>query len=245
MESAPLRAAAHGTTPTDPARAAPAVAPRPNLYAIVHKALRACLADTLLASGRTDPDDDGEVAHLSTRVRLLCTLYRLHAAKEDQFIHPAMEARRPGSSRRTAADHVQHARALDRLDADVRALEAASGSPRSDATQTLYCDLALFAADDLVHMHAEEVGNNAVLWACYSDAELAQIERELVASIPLAEKVAFIGWMASACSPSERAVLLAGVRASAPPAAFEKMLASIKPRLSDAEWGKLALALAA
>src|SRR5512143_1116620 len=155
MESAPLRAAAHGRTPTDPARAAPAVAPGPNLYAIVHKALRACLADTLLASGRTDPDDDGEVAHLSTRVRLLCTLYRLHSAKEDQFIHPAMEARRPGSSRRTADDHVQHARALDRLDADVRELEAAAGSARSDATQTLYRDLALFAADDLVHMHAE------------------------------------------------------------------------------------------
>jgi hypothetical protein len=219
-------------------------AARHNFYAVVHKALRACLSEALVASGRIDPHDDAEVAQLVSRVRSTCAFYRLHAAKEDRFIHTAMEARRPGSSLRTAEDHVEHAKALDRLEADATALESAMGAARGAAAEALHRDLALFAVEDFAHMHAEETENNAVLWACYSDAELAEIERELVASIPPAEKLAFIGVMSSACAPAERAVLLTGVRASAPPPVFERVIAAVKPRLSDAEWGKLALALA-
>jgi hypothetical protein len=227
------------------ASAAQAGSPRPNFYATVHKALRACLMETLLAAGRADPQDDSDLAQLVARVHSLCMFYRLHAAKEDQFIHPAMEARSPGSSIRTANDHVQHAKALALLEEDSDALKNASGSARDVATQALYRDLALFAADDLVHMHAEEVDNNAVLWACYSDAELAQIEYDLVSSIPPAQKITFMPWMVAACSPAERTTLLAAVRASAPVAAFDALLASIKARLTDVEWGKLSLALAA
>ncbi len=111
---------------------------RHNFYATVHKGLRACLVEALVTSGRTDPSDDGEVAQLAARVRSLCALYRLHAAKEDRFVHPTIKARRPGSSQRTAADHLQHSNALDRLEAHVRELEAATGGTRAAATQTLY-----------------------------------------------------------------------------------------------------------
>jgi len=177
-ESMLIHTATGTAIPAVHARPVPPVTPRHDFYAFVHKGLRAFLADTLVAAGRTDPYDDREVAQLATRLRSLCALYRLHAAKEDRFIHTAMEARRPGSSRRTAADHLQHARALDRLEADTDTLEASSGSARGEAAKTLYRELALFAADDFVHMDAEEVENGAVLWACYKDEELAQIERE-------------------------------------------------------------------
>jgi hypothetical protein len=233
------------TSPTTQSRAGPAAVPRHDFYAVVHKGLRACLADALLASGRADPDDDREITSLVTRVRALGALCRLHAQKENVFVHPAMEARRPGSSEHTAADHVHHAEALARLEASLQELERASGRARAEAMQGLYRGLAWFVADNLAHMHAEETDNNAVLWACYSDAELAQIERDLVASISPADKLAFIGWMASACGPAERASLLAGMRDSVPAPAFERILAAIRPRLTEAEWGKLASALGA
>jgi hypothetical protein len=53
--------------------------------------------------------------------------------KEEAFVHPAMEARALGSSRRTAEEHVGHQRWLDDLDADLRAIERATGAARDAA----------------------------------------------------------------------------------------------------------------
>src|SRR5512135_2554671 len=53
--------------------ARPQAARRHNIYAIVHKALRACMGVTLIAVGRMDPTDDVDVGLAIAQVRELLT----------------------------------------------------------------------------------------------------------------------------------------------------------------------------
>ncbi len=69
-----------------------------NLYAGIHKALRAFMADTLLTVGRTDPTDGAELARTVAQVVELMALCANHVAHENGFVHPALEARCPASA---------------------------------------------------------------------------------------------------------------------------------------------------
>jgi len=218
---------------------------RLNIYASVHKALRACMGEALVAVGRMDHADDADVTLTVAQVREMVTFARMHLEKEDHFIHPAMEARRPGASARTTSDHEHHLEAFARLEAGIRAVESARGEARADAATVLYRDLTLFVADNFVHMHAEEVDNNAVLWAAYTDDEIRAIESGIVAAIPHDAKALAMRWMAPAVDPAERAGMLAHARASAPAPVFAGMLAALEPHLRAVDRRKLESALAA
>ena len=55
-------------------------APRFDMYSGIHKALRAFMADTLLAVGRMDPTEDAEVTQVEQRVLQLLGLCGGHLA---------------------------------------------------------------------------------------------------------------------------------------------------------------------
>jgi hypothetical protein len=232
--------------PPQPTRARPAAPTRParhDLYALIHKALRLAMSDAMAVVGRLDTSDDGEVRGAACAVRELIELCRMHLEKEEQFIHPALEAAIPGSSSRTARDHDDHLRAFDRLEAGVRAVERATGERAAAAAGRLYRDLALFMADNLVHMHGEEVDNNAILWATLSDEEILAIERRLVASIPPQKMGGVLRWMAPAMTPAERAKFFANLRAKLPPPAFATVMSDVIAQLDTEAKHKLLHAL--
>ena len=54
--------------PQELKQVAAAAAPRVDMYSGIHKALRALMADTLLAVGRMDAEDDLERAQVTQRV---------------------------------------------------------------------------------------------------------------------------------------------------------------------------------
>jgi Hemerythrin HHE cation binding domain len=213
-------------------------------YVVIHRALRALMVDTLVRLGRLDTDDDDEVRLALEQVRQAIALGHAHLAKEDAFVHPAMEARAPGSTHQTAADHVSHTAAFERILAACDDVESTRGSGRGAAAACLYRRFALLVADDLLHMDREETENNAVLWATHTDAELLGLVARLVASIPPEVLARYLPWMIAANPPRERLKLLADVRARLPAQGFAKLLESVLPRLSESERGKLLRALA-
>src|SRR5262245_20177157 len=87
-------------------------APRVDMYAGIHKALRALMADTLLALGRMDHDDGLELAQTTQRVLELLEFCRAHLKHENDFVHAAMESRAAGSSGRIAHEHEEHVEAI-------------------------------------------------------------------------------------------------------------------------------------
>ncbi len=217
--------------------------PRHNVYVIAHKALRLALGETLVAAGRVDANDEAEVAALITQVRALLVFCRAHLDKEEQFVHPAIEARQPGAATATRDDHRDHLVAFEQLNAEVRSLESATGSERETTGAQLYRHLALFVADNLAHMDVEESDNNAALWSAYSDAELQALEERLVASIPQDVRKLALRWLVPALNPAERATLLLGIRDEVPAIAFDAIFASAQAGLTDAERRKLKQAL--
>jgi len=222
---------------------APAAMPRYDMYRLIHKGLRALMADTLTALGSLDCDDPIELADVLGRVRGLLDFCRSHLAHEDGFVHPAMEAREPGSAGEALSDHAEHEREIAGLEAAVAAVEAAPGGERAAAAHALYRGLAVFVGENLVHMDHEESHNNAVLWRRYRDDELVAIEQAIVASQPPEEQMVTIRWIVAAASPAERAGFLGAIRDAAPPEVFGAILDMVQAHLRPADRAKLARAL--
>lgn len=214
---------------------AAAAGQRVDMYSLVHKGIRAFLGATLETVGRMDAFDGEDVARALAEVRSLASFLRAHLHHENQFVHPALEARRPGSARRTASDHVEHVRALERLEAAALAVEKAVDALRPGAATALYRELALFTAENLEHMHFEETENNAQLWTAYTDAELDRIHTAMLASIKPDIFSLGLRWMAPAMTPAERAGFAAHLPAQA--------VLGLRAVLGGRDWAKLTAAI--
>lgn len=222
---------------------ADAAAPRMDLYAFIHKALRAYMVDTLVGLGRVDAEDDLELSQAGARVLQLLSFCRAHLYHENTYVHPAMERHAPGSAAAVEQEHDGHGQAIAALADAAQQLMQCPRERRARVAHALYQQLALFVAHNFEHMQLEETAHNAVLWAHYSDAELAAIEGALVASIPPDEMLVTLRWMLPSMTPSERAMVLGDMRRNAPSGIFDTALSVMRPHLSDGEWGKLARAL--
>lgn len=218
--------------------------PRFDIYAGIHKALRAMMMEILRATGCMDVHDADELNAVYESVLELADTCATHLEHESEFIHPAMEASQAGSTAKIAAEHAQHLASLAHLcDAAAVLRICAPGIQREQAAMALYRKLALFVSDNFAHMHAEEMENNPVLWACYTDDELRALDGRIVASLPPEETLQIMRWMIPAMTPTERAMLLNGVKAAAPAPIFEVVLDTVEPHLSQKDWGQLRKAL--
>jgi len=235
MTTNPTQASAQ-TTPT-------AAAPRLDLYAPIHKALRHCMTDTLLRIGRLDTGDAAAMAAGLAQLEALLLMCEQHLAHENDFVHPAIEARQPGGARRIAGEHVEHLAHIAALRGDIGQLQQAGADRRMALALRLYRHLALFVADNFQHMHIEETAHNAALWAHYDDEELAALHGRLLASLPPQQTLQTMRWMVPALSPAERIGLFNGLKAEAPPEAFLGVVAHVRPYLDDAAWARLAPAI--
>ena len=240
-ESASAPYARHASTM--PRRRALPETARHDLYRNIHAGLRMCMGDALSAVGRMDADDPADVAAVVLQMNELITLFRGHLDKENAWVHPALEARKPGSTARIAHDHEDHVAAFAQIAEDLSALRNAPASRRGAAARVLYRDLTAFVADNLVHMAAEESDHNAVLWSTHSDEELVGIERAIVGSIAPPLKSAYMRWIVPAIPHAERVAVMSALRASAPAEAFDATLAMLKAHLAHRDWAKLVSAL--
>jgi hypothetical protein len=180
-----------------------------NLFWRIHKALRACLCDTLMSVGCVDSDDQGAVIKALSQVRSMILFCDGHMTQENRHIHPAMEARNPGSTRASLEEHDQQQRAFARIGVLISGVESAPRAERAYALAALYQYLGRFVGDTLVHMNAEEIHDQSVLSAAYCNAELAAIEARIMADLTPQQRAIFLHWMLPAFTPDERVHLLA------------------------------------
>jgi hypothetical protein len=215
-------------------------APRLDLYAPIHKALRSFMSDTLGRLGRMDATDADELQDTLQQFEALMALCASHVQHEDQFMHPAIEARQPAGSARIAHEHEEHLQSIAELRDEAAALRAAPAAARATLALRLYRHLALFVAANFQHMHIEETAHNAALWAHYSDAELMQLHGRLMSAIDPREHLLVARWMLPALTPAERCAVVGGMKAEAPPEAFLGLMAQVRPHLSCQTWTQLA-----
>ena len=169
--------------------------PRYDIYRYIHKGMRSFLTDTLMSVGQMDVHSEDAVTATFEQLQSLMNFCQGHLEHENQFIHTAMNARCPGSAMGMYDHHDQHLEMIGELRALAGELLLTCNPNRDPLSILLYRKLAIFVADNLAHMHEEETQNNAVLWQHYSDAEIEQIEHDLVASIPPEENAETMGWV--------------------------------------------------
>ena len=218
-------------------------APRADLYAPIHKALRHLMCDTLLQLGRIDVADAAGCERTLAQLQRLLALCATHLEHEDLFVHAALEACQPQASARIAAEHDEHRQSIAELRDEAAALRQAAPATRDLLALRLYRHLALFVAANFQHMHIEETAHNAVLWAHYSDAELMQLHEQIAAAVDPREMLEVARWMVPALTPAERARAVGGMQAGAAPEAFLGLLMHIRPQLDDRAWQQLARAV--
>ena len=217
---------------------------RYDIYRNIHRAIRAFMGDTLSAIGSVDAGDSDDLQVGLQQLHELLDLCDAHIEKETHFVHAAMERRRPGSSARIADEHIDHAELIQALrELAERVGREESPIMRNSLLQRLYAQLALFVADNFEHMHVEDTEHSAVLWADFTDAELAEIEGAIVASIPPIEAAVVFRWMLPNIDHAARVELLSGVRQGAPREVFEGFLGMAQAHLSARDWQKLSAAL--
>jgi hemerythrin-like domain-containing protein len=210
--------------------------PRFDIYAPIHKALRLFMTDTLRRVSRLDLDDAEDLEAGVAQIDALLEAASRHLQHENDFIHPAIEARRSGVSERIAAEHREHLDAIATLSSQAAALRA---EPEPAAAHRLYRQLAAFIAENFEHMDVEETRHNQALWAAYGDAELRELEGRILASIGPQEMSQWLRWMIPALSPAGRAQLITGM----PQAVRAPVLATARSLLDDTAWAKLCRAL--
>jgi hypothetical protein len=217
-------------------------APRLDLYAGIHKGMRAFMADTLVRLGRIDVADAADRDQALAQLEQLLGFCAAHLREENDFVHTAIEARQPAGSSRIAEEHVEHLESIAALREEAAALRRAPDHAAPAMALRLYRQLALFVAENLLHMHVEETAHNALLWQHYSDADLAELHRRLLASIGPADKELGARWMLPASTPAERATMIAGMKTEVGPEALLGLMSMLRPHLDAAGWAKLAAA---
>jgi hypothetical protein len=217
---------------------------RVDLYAGIHKALRALMADLVTGLGRMDPGDDADVNATLGRFLDGLALCEKHMRLEDEFLHPAIEARRPGATARADLEHAGHAADFEALRRAVAAFLAAAAPARRAGAHALYLQAARWMADHVAHMEHEEAHHNAALHEAYSDAELLEIHARILARVPPEAMAKYLRWILPSTSHGERLALLQGLRAGAPHGAYAGALALARERLTARDWEKLDAALA-
>jgi hypothetical protein len=216
---------------------------RYDIYRLAHKGLRAAMCDALLRVGRLDEADEAELSDTLARVRGLLAICRSHLEHENNFVHRAMETRRPGACARIAGEHVEHLADIARLESAAREIDSAPGSQRHAAASRLYDALARFVGHNFEHMYIEETDHNSILWENFSEEEVVEIHHAIVSSIPPDKMGTFLPWVTASVTPLERANMLKGMQRSAPTQVFDGLLQIIRPHLSDRQWHKLMAAL--
>lgn len=213
---------------------------RIDLYADIHKALRAWMGHVLTRLGRTDADDPQDCADAMAQLNELLDVMQMHLETENTIVHPAIEARRPGTIQGIIDDHSGHEAAIRRLrELGVSMLESPPAE-RGMVLMYLYRALALFVAENLEHMQCEEIRNNQLLWSAYSDAELLAIHETIIQHHSPQDMARLLPWMIPAVNPASRAAMLGGMRTTAPAQVFEGVLATAKAHLQQRDWRKLA-----
>jgi len=209
-----------------------------DIYGPIHKGLRLGHARLLERLGCADwPQDQSELLDdLAEHLRLGAK----HIGHEDMHIHPALEAKKAGATAAIEAEHEHHRARFASVEALIAGLRVAFKADRPVLGRQLYLSFCHLVSEDLAHMNAEETEVWPALCDTHSDAELQGLEMAIIGSLPPQDVVAFMRLMIPAMNRAERAGLLSGMKAGAPPEAYRGVLeAAARPTLCAEDWAHL------
>jgi len=208
-----------------------------DIYGPIHKGLRLAHAQMIIRLGQADYADSPGQLLGDLRAHLAIAAKHLH--HEEVFIH-AVLALAPAALRVLNEQHEQHRGRLAALNAAIERLEVADPGQRATQGRMLYLAFSTFVAEDLEHMAHEETETWPLLCALFTDEQLADLEMQIIATLTPEDNIAMMRVILPALSSSERAGLLGGIKAAAPPEAYAAVIdQAARPTLSADAFAEL------
>jgi len=206
---------------------------RYNEFNLIHKALRAMLYDTALTLQQTYFADSNEAEKVLDKVEDVLFLFEHHAHHEDSFILPAVAKYEPALVDEFEKEHETDLKLSSNLknllniyrNVNFTAEMIAMGSAISKA----FVEFMIF---NLEHMAKEEMLLNSVMWQHYTDEQLIDINRRLVATIPADEMALASGWMMRGINFADAISWLNAVRSSGSPMIYASLLRLAEKEMS-------------
>ncbi len=190
-----------------------------DLYRDVHKGIRAELFALTNGAGQLDPADTCGRVDLAAYVVSVTDFLVQHAEHEDGAVQPVLVTALPRLAEQVEEEHA----ALEGRMLELRALAetvAAATSDQRNQVHQLYRELASFTSAYLAHQEVEERVIMPALEAAIGVEAVVGIQVQIVSSIPPAEMARGLAVMLPAMNIDDRAELLGGMRAGAPPEVF-------------------------
>lgn len=178
-----------------------------DLYATVHKGLRAALTAAAVRIAQTDFSRPEEVAPARAELQRVLGFLTEHLAHEDEFILPELQRLAPELHIGLHNDHVRTAGLEHELARLLARLESASDAERLALGHRIHGRVWALVAEHLRHMECEETQANRIFWAHCSDTDLLAIQARIVAAMPPARLQEWLDLILPAVHSGERAEL--------------------------------------
>jgi hypothetical protein len=214
--------------------------PAVDLYRDIHKGIRAELFAVTSTTGSIDPSDRCDRAALSDHISSVAAVLESHAHHEDVVIDPVLERHLPDLAGEINDDHVRLERAFASIADLGHAIVDIAASEQRRLLQLLHLDLARFTSSYLAHIDLEERVVMQRLPELLGVDEIAAMHGAIISSIPPDEMARSLAFMLPAMNIDDRTELFGGMRAAAPPEAFEATMALARSVLRPVDFRNLA-----
>ena len=197
---------------------------RIDLYASIHKGIRAALFDLVTLAGSTDATDPVALGHLQDRLEHVSGLIRAHTHHEDLHLTGPVRQALPDRAEALEAHHEDQMRELGGIDSALLGL-CSEGSPSPAALHGIYRRLSAWVGAFLVHLEEEEGILMPALHKTFDDDQLFAVQQAIRGSVPPQQMAAFMAYTLPALTIAECSGMLAGMRHGAPAPVYEGMRA--------------------
>ncbi len=165
----------------------PVTSPSYSLYKFIHTTIRGQLADFLIEAGKADYSDINQVSKLLESILKIQSFLTGHAAREDAFIQPMLQANAFSNMMALQKEHEHSNDALTNLVADLRTFKeehsAINKLAQDKRGYQFYLNLAKFIAFYFDHMNTEEQEIMPFIRSVLTPDEIVAIYMASVASV--------------------------------------------------------------
>jgi hypothetical protein len=189
-----------------------------DLYTGVHKGQRYYLSRLSKQAGSLDVNNLEALDHLKSEFSHLREEFILHAALEEEHIHPLLYERIPEGARDLEEDHIRQRENLEALGncLEVLSEKPMEFEPRGELALEFYRGLNRFIASYLVHVDKEEEVIQPMLWRICTEKELASTYNTILSSMEPEELMMNLEIMIPAMNIYERSMILSNAKKMGP-----------------------------
>lgn len=217
--------------------------PRYNVFNQIHKGLRGMLYNTAIQLQQTDFSQP-EARAIVDQLEQVLVFFDEHAENEDRFILPHIRQHNAPLIDELEKDHEIDHRLTQTLFAHIRDWKTATDAAQQEPIGQRICfAFSEFIAFNLYHMNKEENVLLYLLWKHYSDAEIRQMEGEILQSIPPQTLLTESRWMMRSINDREVIGWLSGIKQGAPAEVFNGFLRMAEEELPVNRLAKVHTAL--